>query len=143
MKDQLKATLKEALKARDQVKLDTVRGLLSAIQYEEMDKKVEPLPKDGIITLIQREVKKRREEIEYAEKANRPEAKEQLLVEISHLEGWLPKQLSASELEKIVVDLKNSNSGINVGLAMKTLKETYAGQYDGKLASDLVKKILG
>jgi len=143
MKANLQAAMKDAMRAKDRSKLDTIRGILSAIQYEEMEKKVEPLPDAGILEVLQREIKKRREEIEFAEKAGRPEMVANLNAEIAAVEAFLPKQLSADELSKIVSDLRAADAGLNMGGVMKLLKERYAGQYDGRTASDLVKKAFG
>jgi uncharacterized protein YqeY len=142
MKAALQAAVKEALKARDKTRLDTLRLLLSAIQYEELEKKTEPLPTEGIISVLQREVKKRREEIEYAQQAGREEQLAKLNQEIQILEEFLPKQLSAGDLEKTIVELKQQNAGANMGAIMKLLKERHAGQYDGKLASEIAKRVL-
>ena len=57
MKAKLQAALKEALKAKNQTRLDTIRSVLAAIQYEAMEKKVENLADDQVIAIIQREVK--------------------------------------------------------------------------------------
>ncbi|MFM1846817.1 MAG: hypothetical protein RL417_291 [Pseudomonadota bacterium] len=141
MKAQLQAAMKDAMRAKDKPKLDTIRGILAAIQYEEMEKKVEPRPDAGILEVLQREIKKRREEIEFAEKANRPELITALNVDIQTIEVFLPRQLSADELSAIVTELRGSDPSLNMGGVMKILKERYAGQYDGRTASDLVKKI--
>ena len=135
--------MKEAMKAKDKVRLETIRGVLSAIQYEEIEKKVEPLPDPAILDVLQREIKKRREELEFADKAGRPELKDKLHQEISAIESFLPKQLSVGELEKIVVELHTQNPAMNMGVLMKTLKDKYAGQYDARSASEIVKKVLG
>ena len=66
-----------------------------------------------------------------------------LNAEIAAVEAFLPKQLSADELSKIVSDLRAADAGLNMGGVMKLLKERYAGQYDGRTASDLVKKAFG
>ena len=63
--------------------------------------------------------------------------------EIALNQGWLPKQLSGQEIEKILQDLKAKDASLNLGSAMKVLKETYAGQYDGKTASEAAKRVLG
>lgn len=143
MKESLQAAMKEAMKAKDKIRLDTIRGVISAIQYEEIQTKTEPLAPDGCLAVLQREVKKRKEEVEFAEKAARSDLLEKLRVEISVLESFLPAQLDSSRLEKIIIDLKSENPSLNVGLAMKALKEKYAGQYDAKVASDIVKRVLG
>ncbi|NLF25637.1 MAG: GatB/YqeY domain-containing protein [Deltaproteobacteria bacterium] len=143
MKTILKNALKEAMKTKDKVQLDTLRALLTAIQYEEIRKKSEDLPPEDINAIIKNEIKKRRETIDFAEKGGRSEALPQLKQEIEILERYLPKQLSAEELETILLEMKNSNPTLNMGAAMKQLKEKHAGLYDGKLASELAKRLLG
>ena len=143
MKSALQDAVKVALKARDKVRLDTLRTVLSAIQYEEMDKKVDVLPTEGIVAVLQREAKRRKEEIDFAEQANRPDLKEKFAAEMKIIEEFLPKQLAPQDLEKILIELKSASPGLNMGAAMKALKESHGGQYDGKLASEIAKKVLG
>jgi len=142
LKLKIKEQLKQAMKAREQVKMDTLRSLISAFQYEEIQKGVEDLPDDAALAILKTELKKRKEELEFAEKANRAEQKEQLFIEIRCIEAFLPSQLDAQQLEKILNGLRDSQPGLNVGTAMKMLKDAYPGQYDGKLASDVAKKVL-
>ena len=142
MKATLKKELPLAMKAKDKVKVDTIRGLLSAIQYEEIQKGTEDLPADSIIAILKSELKKRKESKEFAEQAKRADESAQIDAEILVIESFLPKQLSAEELEKIIVGLKTSTPGINMGAAMKVLKDNYSGQYDGKIASEVAKKVL-
>lgn len=143
MKATLQSAMKEAMKAKDKVRLDTIRGLLSAMQYEEMQKGVDSLDATTSAILLQTELKKRREEVEFAEKGGRDDLKAQLAIEIATIESFLPKQFSGEEIEKILSILKDETPGLNVGAAMKVLKERYSGQYDGKLASDVAKRVLG
>ena len=143
MKTEIQSAIKAALKNQDKVRLETLRGVLSAMQYEEIERKVEQLPIDVALGVCQREIKKRKEEMEFAEKANRPELIGKLQVEISVLEELLPAQLSAETLKELLNSLKAGNPSLNMGLAMKSLKETHAGQYDAKLASELAKQIFG
>lgn len=143
MKDSLKSALKEAMKARDQVRMDTIRSILSAFQYEEMQKGVDEIPAEAQTAILKSELKKRREELEFAEKAARGDAIEKLHKEIAIIEGFLPSQLSAEAIEKILSELKAADAALNMGLAMKKLKDAYSGQYDGKMASEIAKKIFG
>lgn len=143
MKADLKEALKAAMKAGEKVRVETIRSVLSAIQYEEVAQKVDDLQSANVIELIKRELKKRREELEFAEKANRTDAITKLHQEIATLEGFLPQQLSAAELERILAELKAQEPQMNMGMLMKTLKEKYQGQFDSKLASDIAKRIAG
>lgn len=142
MKMKLQNALKEAMRARDQVRLDTIRSVLSAIDYEELQKGSE-VTEGAFIEIVKREIKKRKEELEFAEKAQRSEEIAKLGSESKILEGFLPQQLSAADIEKIIVELKEANPATNMGLVMKTLKEKYAGQYDSKVASEIAKRVAG
>lgn len=142
MKEILQTAMKVALKAQDKVRLDTIRGLMSAIQYEQLQKNLSPLPESGCVEVFQREIKKRRESLDFAEKANRTDLVTRTKEEIAVIQEFLPKQLSAAELEKIIKQLKTENPELNMGGAMKILKEKHAGLYDGKMASELAKKLL-
>lgn len=142
MKKKLKEELKVSMKAQDRLRLDTIRAVLSEIQYEEMQKGVDELSDAECLVVAQREVKKRNEAIQFAEQAGRAEEKQKLLSEIAILEFFLPKQLSNEELEKIVLGIKESTPGASMPIIMKHLKDNYAGQYDGKSASEIVKRVL-
>lgn len=141
MKTELQSAMKDAMRAKDKVRVEAIRTLLSAIQYEEMEKKVDALPSDAILAILQRELKKRKEEVEFAEKANRSDLKEKLAIEMALIESFLPKQLSTADLEKALQEMKASTPGLNMGTAMKMLKEKFPGQYDGKMASEIAKKV--
>jgi uncharacterized protein YqeY len=142
MKNSLKNSLKDAMKARDTAKMDVIRSLLSAIQYEEIQAGVNDLDLAGINTVLKRELKKKHEEIEFAKQANRAEAIDKAQKELSVIESFLPKQMDAAQLEAAVQALKEGTPGANMGVLMKQLKERYDGQYDGKMASEIVKKVL-
>jgi uncharacterized protein YqeY len=101
MKTILKEALKVAMKSQERLKMETIRSLLSEIQYEEMQKSVNDLSESECGVILQREVKKRYEAISFEEQANRQEAKAKLVAEIAIIEEFLPKQLSADALEKI------------------------------------------
>jgi uncharacterized protein len=143
MKATLKEELKLAMKAKDRVKMDTIRGVLTEIQYEEMKKGTEELPSTDYTTIMQREVKKRNEAMQFEEQAGRTEAKETLKAEIAVIEAFLPKQMSNDVLEKIIVELKTATPDLSLNVVMKHLKESYAGQYDGKAASEIAKRVVG
>jgi uncharacterized protein YqeY len=141
MKTHLKEALKVAMKAQNRLKMETIRSLLSEIQYEEMQKGLNDLPEADCGLVLQREVKKRHEAISFEEQAGRQDAKEKLVNEIAIIEEFLPKQLSIEAIEKILTDYKTSTAGAVMGTAMKFLKERYPGQYDGKSASEIAKKV--
>ena len=141
MKAQLQNDMKEAMKAKAKVKLSTIRALISAIQYEEMQKGTE-LKEDQLIAILKNELKKRKESLEYLTKENRQDEIEIIEEEAKVIEGYLPKQLSAEELKQLLIKFKSANASANMGQAMSYLKDNFAGQYDGKDASSLAKEIM-
>lgn len=143
MKSTLKEALKSAMKAQDRLRMETIRALLTEIQYEEMNRSLSELPASDCSVVLQREVKKRQEAIGFEEQAGRAEAKAKLAAEIAIIEEFMPKQMTAAELEAALIEYKTSTPGAVMGTAMKFLKERYAGQYDGKSASEIAKKVFG
>jgi uncharacterized protein YqeY len=143
MKATLKDALKVAMKNKDRLRMETIRSLLSEIQYEEMSKSVDELPASDTVLVLQRELKKRQEAIGFEEQANRQDAKAKLQSEIAIIETFLPKQMSPEDLERILNEFKTNIPGAALNGAMKFLKEKYAGQYDGKSASEIAKRVLG
>lgn len=102
LKQTLKDAVKDAMRAKDKLALETIRSLLSSIQYEEMAQKVDDLADEKILSVIQGELKKLKESLEYAEKDGRAEMIEELNTRISCVSNFLPKQLSEDELKKII-----------------------------------------
>lgn len=143
MKDKLQTELVTAMKAKDRLRADVIRAVVSEIKYAEIEKGKEPLPNEDCLAIVQREIKKRKEELEFNQKSGRAELVETTNKEMEILNGFLPAQLSAEQIEKELVDFKQANSGAQMGLAMKFLKEKYPGQYDAKLASEKAKQIFG
>lgn len=141
MKQTLQTAMKESLKAKDKLALQTIRALLTAIQYAEMQKGSDSIPETECLAILQSEIKKRKESLEFEEKAGRQEQINDLLAEIKVIENFLPKQLSEAELRAALEGFKGSNADANMGTAMKYLKDSYPSQYDGKLASSLAKEI--
>lgn len=138
----LRDALKESMKAKDQLRTDTIRSLLSAFQYLEMEKGLDELASEDSLAVLQREGKKRKEEIEFAEKAGRNETIPSLERELSIIEEFLPKQLSREELTSIISGLAQSSGSGNLGEIMKLLKDQYAGTYEGKMASEVAREVL-
>jgi uncharacterized protein YqeY len=143
MKATLKESLKTAMKNKDRLRMETIRALLSEIQYEEMNKSVDELPANDTVVILQREMKKRQEAIGFEEQANRQEEKAKLQNEIAIIETFLPNQMGADDIERVLNEFKAATPGAALNGAMKFLKENYAGQYDGKSASEIAKRVLG
>ena len=142
MKDQIKTAMTNAIKSRDKVRAEALRLILSAIQYEEMAKNESELSDETIMLLVKKEISKKTEEKDNAVKANRPELCEALEQEISIMQEFLPTQLNREQLQTIIKNFIFQNEGTNLGVIMKELKASYAGQYDGKVASEVAKELL-
>ncbi len=144
LKDELKKTLVESAKARDQVMLDTVRSIQSAIKYKEIDKKGE-LTEAEQLAVIQTLCKQRREAIEQFQKGGRQDLSEKETRELSILQKFLPQQLSREELEVLVkkaIAESGAKGPADMGKVMKLVMKAVVGRSDGNQVSDVVKSLL-
>ena len=140
IKEKVTEDMKAAMKARDQLLLNTVRGLLSELKKEEIDTRTE-LTDEKCITIIQREVKKRRDALEFAKTAARDDLIQQNEAEMKILQGYLGDQLSEEKLREIIQQSISSGAD-SIGKIMGALNKDYKGKFDGKTASNLIKTLL-
>lgn len=143
--EKLAQEIKSAMLAKDADRLSTLRMLKSAMGYVQIEKKVDVLPDSDAVALVQKEVKKRRDSVEQFEKGGRPELAEKEKKEIVVLEEFLPKPLSAEELEQLVkatVTEVGATSKKDMGAVIKAVQAKAAGRADGKSISGLVGKLL-
>jgi len=141
---ELKEQMKEAMKAKDSVRLTVVRGLLSAMQNEAVAKGKGPdgiLSDDEVLTVITRAAKQRKDSIEQFEKGGRPELAESEKAELAIIQAFLPAQMSQDEIvaaakakaaELGVTDKTGANK--LMGMLMKDLK----GKADGNAVKAVV-----
>ncbi len=144
LREELKKSLVESAKAKDQVRLDTIRGVQSAIRYKEIDKKGE-LADNEILSVIQTLCKQRRESIEQYKSGGRTDLADKEARELGILEKFLPAQLSREHVEKIakeVIGETGAKGPADMGRVMKEAMKRMAGQADGKLVSEVVKSLL-
>lgn len=144
MKNQIQRDVATALKARETVRVSTLRLLLSQIKNEEIARRRE-LAREEVLALVQRGIKTRRESVEQFERGGRADLVAKERQEIAVLEGYLPRQLTPEELaraaEAIVREL-GAQGKKDMGRVMKALMERYAGQVDGRQASAAVAALL-
>jgi uncharacterized protein YqeY len=143
-KDALNNALKESLKSGDDLQKNTVRMALAAIKQIEIDKRI-VLDETGIASILQKEVKSRRESIMDAQKANRPETIITLEKEISILESFLPKQMDKFEIEAIVKNAiaeLDAKTPADMGKVMKLVMTQVQGRASGDLISSVVREML-
>ena len=145
MKDELLKELKDAMQNKNQLKKDTITMLRAAILQVEKDEQ-KTLTEDEMVTIVAREVKRRKESIEEFKNGGRDDLANQAEEEIKILSKYLPKQLERDEIEKLVNEAiieTGATSPRDMGKVMGNLKPKTAGKCDGKLLSDIVKEKLG
>lgn len=140
----IKDQMKEAMKAKDAVRLSVIRGLLSAFTNESVAKGRKPdeeLADDDVLSAISKAVKQRKDSIEQFEKGGRADLADAEKAELVILEAYLPAQMSREEVEAFVKQKISETGGIDpskkgqfMGIIMKELK--------GKADGNLVKEVL-
>ncbi len=138
---QLQNDLQAAMKARTMEKVYILRGLITAIKNLKVEKQIGEVPEPDIAALVRKEINMRTEAAEFARKADRKDLIDQNENEKAVLQAYLPQQLDASALEGIIKALATELGTTQIGPLMGKLRECYAGQFDGKLASELIRKL--
>ncbi len=144
IKETLIQDLKLALKEKDTIKKNTVQGIRAAILQFEKDNLTE-LSDDGILDVIAKELKKRKDVLPEYEKSGRQDLITQLNREIEIVMGYLPSQLSEDELDEIVrqaVEASGASSMKDMGAVMAEVMPKVRGRADGKMVNALAKKYL-
>ena len=144
LKQQLDTAMKEAMKARDDLRLSAVRMVRSAIRNREIDLKRE-LDDQGVIEIISSLAKQRRESIRLYGEGNRSDLVEKEEAELAILLGFLPAQLSGDEIAELVARVireTGAQGSKDMGRVMKALAPLTAGRADGKTVSDTVRELL-
>jgi len=145
LKAKLQQDLKEAMKAKDTFKRDTIRFLMSAIKQVEVDSRKE-LSDEDIIKIIQKSIKQREEAAAQYKEAKRDDLYEKEIKEAEILKSYLPEQLSDIELEdevKKIIEEVGATSLKDMGKIMGVATKRLAGRADGKRINMMVKKLLG
>ena len=144
LKEKLLEELKKAMKEKNINRKNVIQMVRAAILQVEKDKQVE-LNDDEILSIIAKESKKRKDSISDYEKGGRQDLVEQINEEIQVLSEFLPKQLTAEELEekiKIIIEKVGATTIKDMGKVMKMAKEELGATADGKAISETVKKLL-
>lgn len=144
MYDKIKEDIVNALKEKDTLKLQTLRGIKGEVDLEHINKKVE-INDDLVITVLSRGIKTRRESITEFEKGNRQDLIEKTQNEIDLLQTYLPAQLSDEEINKVLDDAFNKvnpTSAKEMGLIMREVTPLLKGKADMSKVSALIKERL-
>ena len=142
--EQLTADMKEAMKQGEKERLSVIRLVRGAVRQVEIDGK-KTLTDDEVLGVIGKEVKMRRDSIEEFERGGRADLVEKTQAEIAVLMPYLPEQLSADEIKKIVEEVISSvgaSSSKDMGKVMGALMPRVKGRADGKLVNETVRALL-
>lgn len=143
IQEQLTIAMKEAMKARDSLRLNTVRMARTALKNAEIEARQE-LDEAAATRVLSTLVKQRREAAD-AYRETRPELAEKEEREVAVLQEFLPKQLSESEIESLVaraITDSEASSMKDMGAVMQLVTPQTTGRADGKLVSEIVRKAL-
>jgi len=142
--EKLLEDMKLAMKSRDALRLSTIRLLRSSVSYARINKG-EELTDDEVLEVLSREAKRRREAIEAAVSGERSDIAEKEQAELDIISEYLPKQFDESEIEAIAREVVAEVGATDLkdrGKVMGPLMQRIRGRADGKMAGQVVEKIL-
>ena len=150
LRDQLRESLKQAMKAKNQRAVSTLRLILAALKDRDIAARgrgvTDGVGEPEIIEMMQKMVRQRHESIELYERGGRPELARQEAEEIAIIEGYLPRQLDEAEagqaVDAVVAEL-GATTLKDMGRVMASLKERFGGRMDFAKAGARVKQKLG
>ncbi len=144
LRDEFTASLKEAMKAGDKLKVSTLRLITSALKDRDIEARGagKTLTDDDILALLQKMVKQRQESLKIYQDAGRSDLAEQEQGEISIIQSYLPQQMEESEvssaIDSVIAEI-GAASIKDMGKVMAALKERFAGRMDFGAASGVIK----
>jgi len=144
LKERIVAEMKEAMRAREAVRLDAIRLLRAAIQRREIDERVE-LGDEEVLTVIQKMIKQGRDSIAQFEKGARDDLVQKEAAMLAVLETYLPEQLAEGELTELINKALNETDAQSVrdmGKVMGWLKPRVQGRADMGAVSNAIKQKL-
>ena len=148
LRDDINNAVKEAMKAKDERKLSTLRMMNAAIKNADIEARgqgKEPLNEAELMSLFQKMIKQRQESVELYDKGGRAELAAQEREEIAIISAYLPKQMSEDEM-KAAISAAIAETGAagmkDMGKVIGVLRAKFAGQMDFGKASGMVKAAL-
>ncbi|HSM94960.1 MAG TPA: GatB/YqeY domain-containing protein [Rhizomicrobium sp.] len=149
LREQFNEQMKEAMKAKDQRRLSTLRMVNAALKDKDIANRTETsregISDDEILGMLGKMIKQREESAEAFDKGGRPEMAKSEREEVEIIRSFMPKQMSADEqravIQKVIADV-GASSMKDMGKIMAALKERHAGQMDFGKASGMVKELL-
>jgi uncharacterized protein len=148
LRDSINNAVKDAMKARDERQVATLRMMNAAIKNADIEARgqgKEPLNEADLMSLFQKMIKQRQESAELYDKGGRPELATAERAEIAIIQAYLPKQMSDAEAGSAISAMLqeiNAETMKDMGRAMAALKERFAGKMDFGKASGKIKELL-
>ena len=142
--ERLDSDMKEALRGRDRVRLETIRGVRGAIRNKEIELG-KTLDADGVIRVIRGLAKQRAESIEQYRAAGRDDLADKESAEKAVLESYLPAAPDEAEIERVVREViaeSGATGAKDMGRVMKPALERLGPAADGKLVSQVARRLL-
>lgn len=144
LQDQLLAEMNKAAKARDRIKLSTIRLIRSAIKNKEIEKR-KPLEDEEIFKVISSMIRQRGESIQQFRKGGREDLVKKEEAELMILQSFLPEQLSEEQIKKLIDEVLKETEATtfkDMGKVMRTLMPKIAGRADGAKVNQMVREKL-
>ena len=148
LREDLQNSLKEAMKNKDMKTVNAVRLIIAGQKEKDVEARGKGLEKASdtdLLSMMQTMIKQRNESIKIYNEGNRPDLAEKEQAEIDVINRFLPKQLTAEEIDKAIKEAiaeTNATGNRDMGKVMGALKAKYAGQMDFGTASAAIKKFL-
>ncbi|MDY7230505.1 GatB/YqeY domain-containing protein [Hyalangium rubrum] len=142
LKERIDADLKDAMRSKNELNTSVLRMLKSAIKYKEVEPGASALDDAGIEKVIAGLIKQRRDSVDQYKSGGRDDLAQKEESEITVLQNYLPKQLTADELRAEVqaaITAVGAKSAKDMGAVMKALQPKIAGRAEGRAVSDEVK----
>ena len=139
--ERLEADYKTAMKARDRLRIETIRLIKAGIQHSAIDKRKDALDDHEVVQILMQQVKQRRETIEAAQRTGRQDVVGQATEELAVITTYLPQPLSPEALKQLIEEAITA-VGSNQGQIMKHVMGKAAGSADGTVVSQLVNERL-
>ena len=135
----------QAMKARETDKSAALNYLRAMIKQVKVDKRLDQVADEEVLSVIKKQIKQRQDSIEQFEKGGRPELAEKERSEITIMKVYLPQELPLEQIKALITEAireTGASSAKDMGTVMKLAREKVAGRADGKILSELVKETL-
>lgn len=146
IRNQITSDVKEAMKAREQLRLTTLRSIQSEIKNKEIEIRPKEITDDDVMAVLKKLSKQRKDSIEQFKNAGRTDLADKEQEELVFIETYLPEQMSEDKVKEIVfavIDELGVTEMKQMGQVMKAVMVKTQGQADNKLISEIIKSKLG